>query len=310
MSLATKSQTTVGYIAEVTDGTTPANPAFKQLRVTGEDLEVTRDYGFSNELDGRRGQKNSALLRSGGGGSLKFEFSDATLDDMLEGALRNTWAANVLTDANVAKPFTFEVRHETGAADVFKRFVGCQVGGLKISAAAQQVVSGELEIVSRGGVYANAIVAGATYVAPNAEPVESGPTVGALAFAGLTIGIVSKIDLELKNNLQAIYGLGAATPYGLPASLLEVTANLEIILDDVEFDVLTAHMNGTLTGLDFLIGSTTLKKTRFEVPSMRIEKLSANADSADGIVMASLALRGLQSAAIAQSVIRVTRDVA
>lgn len=80
-------------VAEVTYGTTPANPVFKTTRHTGTNLALSKSTMKSEELrsdrqihDFRHGNKQT-------GGDVMGELSYGTYDDFLQAVMLGTWAA-------------------------------------------------------------------------------------------------------------------------------------------------------------------------------------------------------------------------
>lgn len=310
MTIAINSQTRVGYIAEVTPGTTPATPAFKVFRSTGESLKAEQPLLFSSELDGRRGQKNFARGTKQGSGSVDVEFSDGTLEDLLESALRSTWATDVLTDQNITKSFTFETTFEQGGTDTFKRLVGAEVSTFALSIRAGEIVTGSVGFVARSGDFSQTAIAGATYVAANSEPILTGAAVDTFTMAGLTFGIVPSIDFTIDNGLSARTGVGAATVQEWAAGTLQATGSVSALLDAAQYAALRAHLDGTSTSLTLEIGDVTLKKMRFEFPVVVIEDIDVASESKEGDVIAVIKWRALQSTSLSGSVVQVTRNLA
>lgn len=309
MARAIASNASVAYITEVTDGTTPATPAFQTLRATGESLEVQRRLAFSGELNALRGDKNFALVAKGGAGEIEGEFTDGSLEDMLESALRGAWATDVLVNANTAKAFTLETRFECGATDVFKRLRGTQVGTLSIEAKAQEIVKYKLGYMSRHADFDNAIVTGATYLAGNTEPILAGDKVGTITMAGLTLDAVHSISLNLNNNMKGRPALGFVEAIELAAGDLEVTGSVGLYLSDTEYDVLQAFMAATATSLSFRIGSGAAKVTQFSLPNIQLMDPKPVAESKTGDIMLNLNFRALQATSIAGAIIQVTRNL-
>lgn len=309
MSRAINSQTQVAYIKEVTENVTPATPAFQLFRATGEGINVDRTYKTASELTGQRGEKTSVIASAAGSGKFDFEFTAATLEAFLEAALRSTWATNVLTDANVPSSFTLETRFEAGTVDLYKRLTGAQVSALSLELKAADLATGSVDFMARGGDFANAIVAGATYTAGNTETVQVGANVASLALAGLTLDVVTGLKMTINNNTRQQYGLGSLSPLGVAAGKLQVTGSLDCILSDTQYALLRAHADGTPTGLTFQIGSAANKNTKFEMPNILITDIKINSTSADGDVMISASYTALQAATLANAVIRVTRGL-
>ena len=309
MTKAINSQTRVAYVVEAVAGTTPATPAFKVLRATGEGLDAVRKHVFSSELNGARGQKNFAVASASGAGEINFEFSDATLEDLLESALRGAWAADVLKDGNTPKTFTLEATFEAGGTDIYKRFVGAEVNTLTLNMRASENVTGALGFMSRTGAFANAAIAGATYAAGNTEPIAIGADVGSLALAGLTVGCVSSLTLSINNNLAARECLGSLSPTEFGAGKIEVTGTIAMLLDAAQYDVLTAFADGTPTGLSFQIGDTAGKILGVSIPNVILEGLRVASESEEGDVIVNTNFRALQAASLSNSVIQLTRNI-
>lgn len=311
MTKAITSQTSVAYIVEVTDGTTPASPAFTTLRVTGESLSVDRKLVYSSELNGKRGEKNFAVAGANGVGNVEFEWTDATLEAMLESALRAAWNTDVLVDGNTPKSFTLETRNESGGTDLFKRLKGAQVNTLSLNMRPGEIVTGSLGMMARIADWANAIVASATYGAGNTEPIQVGANIGAITLAGLTFDHFASLTMSINNNLRFQEALnGSLNPVGIGAGKLEITGQFGLFVDSTMFNVLEAFQGGVATGLAFQIGNEDGKKTLFEIPNVVLDKVASQSESAAGDVMALIDYRALQDfSELSGSVIRVTRNV-
>lgn len=100
------------YVAEVTQGVTPANPSWSPLRNTGGVPATTRDALVSNELDGSR---EVTAIRTGSSqlsGEYAIELSSSSQDELLAGAMTGSWQAGVsvsglsVTVNPAAKTFT------------------------------------------------------------------------------------------------------------------------------------------------------------------------------------------------------------
>lgn len=310
MSIAIVEQTQVGYIAEVTPGTTPATPAFKLARIKSESLTAERKYVYSSELNGLRGQKNAALAESHGSGGLDFEFTYGSFDDFLEAALRSTWATNVLTDANVVKSFTLETKFEDGATDIYKRLVGAQVNTFSLAMKPGDIVTGNVSFLALQGDYANAAIASSTYAAGNTEPVNVGANVGSISLTGLTFDSMVSMNLNISNNLRLQDSLnGSVNPFAIAAGLIEVTGSFGIYVDSTAYNVIRAACDGTPTGVSFQVGTGAGKRTKFEALNCILEQPKSDASSIGSDMIASFNFRALQSTTLSGSVIRVTRNL-
>lgn len=304
-------QTRVAYIAEVTPGVTPATPTFKVFRATGETLEVQRTLSFTSELNGKRGQNAHSLSAKAGAGGIDFKYSNVTLEDFLEGAMRSTWASDILTDGTAQKAFTLECFYEGGASDVYKRLTGAEVSQLSLSLRAGEDISGSLTFLALDGDYAQTAIASSTYTAANTNAILNYADFGALALSGLTVGCVSALDLTINNNLQHIRCLGnlAATDIDGSATL-EITGTLSILLTGAEYDILRAGADATSTSLTFEIGRTAGQKLRVELPNIVLNDINPKAEDADGgTILLTPTFRAMQASTLSNAVARVTRAI-
>jgi hypothetical protein len=309
MARAIAADTRVALVAEVTPGTTPANPPFTILRATGENLEVGRKLVFSSELNGARGESAYAMAAHSASGAYDFEWSDGTLDTIIESVMRNVWTTNAIRDAKTVRSFSLETTFEQGGTDTFKRITGAEAATFSLNMQAGEKVTGTVGWMGRTSDYLQAALAGATYAAGNAEPILVGASVGAISMAGLTLDGVVAATLNINNNLRERYVLGALSPGEVAASKLEVTGTLSFYLDTGEFDILRAYADGVSTSLDFTIGTTTLKKTRFNIPRIVLSDVKTVAESSEGDVMLTCNFRALQATSLANAVLEITRDV-
>ena len=87
----------LSYIKETTWGVTPATAPPTEIRMTGESL--TYDLSNTTSAEIRSDRQVSDLIQSGASmtGGFNFEFSYASFDDFLAGALWSTWSTKIST---------------------------------------------------------------------------------------------------------------------------------------------------------------------------------------------------------------------
>ncbi len=90
---ATGAQTSHYYVEEVDCGVTPPSPAWKPLRFTSGNQQLTKDSLQSAELDGSRNVADLRLGSNQTAGDISIELSITSYDDLIEAALGGTWAA-------------------------------------------------------------------------------------------------------------------------------------------------------------------------------------------------------------------------
>jgi hypothetical protein len=92
MTLASSNRASLRFIEEITFGTTPATPAFKELRYTGESLNYNIENIVSEEIRSDRMTTDLVQVSADGSGDVNVEVSYDTYDDFLAGVMASTWS--------------------------------------------------------------------------------------------------------------------------------------------------------------------------------------------------------------------------
>jgi hypothetical protein len=115
MALASSSLVNVGYIEEVTFGTTPVAGNYKYLRVTGESMDYTINKEVSNEINSRRTNTSMVPVSAATSGNLEAEISYNEYDPLIEGTLQSTFTAYGTAGVGTAFSATFTATTITAA---------------------------------------------------------------------------------------------------------------------------------------------------------------------------------------------------
>lgn len=108
------------YVLESTPGTTPATPAFQELRITSSGLEYKPTLTTSNEIRSDRQVTDQILTKFDASGDLGIEWSQFTFDDMLQAAFQGTWANNPSVTSGISGLSTTTATVGSGAGTPFK----------------------------------------------------------------------------------------------------------------------------------------------------------------------------------------------
>lgn len=95
MSKASANRTSLYAVKESTWGTTPASPALKELRFTGEQLDASQSFEKSQEIRSDRMVTDTVQVDASPSGSVNVELSGASYDDFLEGVMMSAWSAQL-----------------------------------------------------------------------------------------------------------------------------------------------------------------------------------------------------------------------
>ncbi len=310
MPFANGSEVRYAFVAESAYGTTPATPTFQVMRVTGGGgLKSNKTTVVSEEIRADRNVSAEILTGIDVTGSYNYELSYGSFDALFEGALKNTWATNVLKNGVATKFFTFEETLELGATDSFSRFSGCSIGSMSMALSSRAAVTGSFSIVGKQEALATTIVTGATYTVANTKTIST--TGGSIA--SLTVGAISpapkvrSLNFEVNNNARTRPVIGSLYSEEHGYGRCDVTGTLEAYFEsNALYQAVLDHGGGALS---FTVGNVTAEKYTFLFPSITFlngeRQLGGNNDD----VIVSIPFRAVYDATEACSV-KITRAVA
>ncbi len=253
--MANGSRHSMRYVPEVTYGMTPATPVFKYIRHTGTTLGLSKETLQSEEI---RDDRQIADFRHGAyqvGGDMNLELSFGSFDDLLEAVLLGTWEADApvlgtdrLKAGVVRRSFTVErfFGDILSADKPYHRFTGVEFNTLALSITANAMVTGVLGVLGQNLTLGAAIIAGATY-----EPVTSTSPLdsftGTLNEAGVPIAVITEIQLNIENGLEARFVVGSKSSIrpsigrsncsGTVTAYFENSALLEKFINETESSI-------------------------------------------------------------------------
>lgn len=307
MPFASGADTRVAYVAESTFGTTPATPAFKVMRVTSTGLRPNKTTTTSEEIRADRNIVDEMMAGVDVSGSLPFEMSHASFDDMFEAALMGTWASNVLTNGTTRRSFTFEETNELDATDAFHRFRGVMVNELSLSVTAREKVTGSIGLMGIQEAVGTAAVAGATYTAANTEPV----TMASTHVGVLTIGSfnpqpkIRSVSVQISNGLRTRPVVGSLFSEEFGLGMANVTGQIEAYVENLS--LYEAALNHASPAITITMGVDTNKKYTILIPKAVFGSPEKTAAGQTTDVMVRVPFRGVLSGGRS---IQITRAVA
>jgi hypothetical protein len=253
-------------VAEVTQGTTPATPAFKLLRdirVSGSPSRgATRTPERRSDRTAAAFYKNLATY----GKSIEMPFvRDAASDILLESLLGSTFSTNVLKNGSTKSFFTIEEKYEGGATDPYRRLTGCMVDQLTLSLRNGEPGSMSFGLQAMGESTATAAIAGSTYAAPTPgyDPVTPADITATGVF-GVSSPKVMALNMAISNNLRPQHSWGSVDPFGIGLGLLSITGSVQLYFGALADYSTFVTPTGGLT-LDLTIGSVTNFKDQIQL---------------------------------------------
>ena len=210
MAIANGAQHSIHFVPEVTYGTTPTAPAFKPFPHTGTNLAMTKDGLESEKLRGDRQVEDFRHGNQSISGDVTSELEYGDLDDILEGVLCGTWAADVLKAGVTRRSFTLERKFADLATPEFHRYTGCEFNSFAMSVSPNAIVTATFGVIGKGLTLATTAIASSTYGSPSAvQPFDS--FTGSITEGGSPIAVVTSIEMTLENGLEPLFAVGSVT---------------------------------------------------------------------------------------------------
>lgn len=271
--IATGARHSMGIIPEVTYGVTPATPAFDDIRHTSCSLALTKSSLESAEITPDRQIKHFRHGNKSVAGDIGIELSYTTFDALLEAALGGAWDADVpalgtdqLQVGTTRRSFTAERIFANLAIPEYHRYKGLEVNSFSLTVAPDAIVSGSFTCIAQGYEIDTAIIAGATYNAASVtEPFDSFS--GVITEGGVTIGIVTSVDMTLENGLNPLFVVGSAETIDPSIGKSRVTGTVNVFFESKT--LLEKFVNETPSSLVFTLVDPDGNAYDFTLPNIK-----------------------------------------
>lgn len=310
MTVADGSLVRLGYIPEVTIGTTPATPAFQILRYVTSDIKPSKQTDVPNEV---RSDGNVASIVDVGRsvtGTINGLLSYGTYDDLLSALFRKAWASDVLVNGIAAQAFTFEEFFEQGTTDSYIRYQGTRINTLDLDMTARQSVKANFGIMGiRSPTPTTAIISGATYVAATTTDVlNAGLNVSALAISGISNSPkIQKMAVKVASNVYANDIVGSYEPYSHGIGRFEVTGSLSGYFENLDtYNAILAH---TTVGIGWTVTDAAGNSYAFTIPKAKLMDGGPSKPGNGQAVMVEVPFQGFYDSGIGGT-LQITRDAA
>jgi len=132
------------YGVPVTGG---GDPTVTEIRNTEDTISLSRDNFVSNERRGDRGIHDMRLGNKQPAGDINFEFSYASFDDFLEGALCSDWNANKLKRGTTVHSYCVERAFSDLATPEYQFYTGGVVNGFSLDVAPNGMITGSFSFL-------------------------------------------------------------------------------------------------------------------------------------------------------------------
>jgi len=298
MAFAQGSRSSLSYIVESTFGTTPAGN-FQNLPFTTHSLNMTKERVSGTDINADRMSRVDRHGNRQVAGDIVADLRDTDFDDLLESAMLNTWATNVLKVGTVPKYFSIE----DYAADIdqARLFTGCSVNSLSVSLAPNAMVTGTFSLVGKD------MTISATEktqdAATGAAPFDAYS--GDLEIGGSVAAIVTSMDFTLTNGFAPTFVVGDDSAPSLEVGDAVVEGTISAYFEDAA--LLNRFIDETETSLKVTVGDneSTPNTLEFFFPRCKINSADVGVDGPTSRVI-SLSFVALRDETEATN-LRITR---
>jgi len=276
-------------VAEVTQGTTPATPAFLLTRDTRVSGSPQRSASRSPQ---RRSDRMAANMTSG-----LFTFPkviempwvrDAATDVLWESVLCGAFATNVLKNASTKKSFTLEEKYEGGATDPYRRLAGCLVDSLSVSFRNGEPGTMSWGIRALAETAATSAIASSTYTEPTPGYDPSTPAdIVANDIFSVSGAKVMSMNMTISNNMRDQHSWGSNAPFGIGLGLFDVSGQISFYFSQSS-DYSTFMTRQTGLVLSLTIGATANYKDTLLLPECDVWNPDVDDPGATGDHMVTL----------------------
>ena len=273
-TFAQGSRSSLSYIVESTFGTTPAGN-FTNLPFSTQSLNLTKDRVAGNDIQADRMPRVDRHGNRQVGGDVVVDLRKGDYDALLESAMLNTWATDVLKVGTTPKYFSIE----DYAADIdqARLFTGCTVSSLALSIAPKQMVTSTFTMVGKD------MTIGATEKTQDAAsgnaPFDAYSGAVAIGNVGASSasGVVTGIDFTLNNSFAPTFVIGDDSAPALEVGRAEIEGTLTAYFEDAA--LITRFLNETETELSVSVDDPTgSNEYTFLFPRVKINSADSPVD--------------------------------
>jgi hypothetical protein len=312
MTIATSNRTALRYVPEVTFGTTPATPAFNELRYTGESLNYNIQNVVSNEI--RSDRMTSDLIQVGAdvGGDFNFELSQIAFESLFEMALCGTWGAptlgvSVLKNGTTLRSATFQKIFNDATAINYLTMHGCRIGGFDLDFATAQILTGKFSVMGLGAAIGTTQITGATSnAAPTKDVLNAVSNLISITEDGITsTSFFNKLTISLNNNLRVQKAIGSLPAIGIALGKIDLTGTIEAYFENAT--LYNKFINATSFALGLTLEDSDPNQFIITIPKAKFESGTVVSGGLDQDIMFSGTWRAIMDPATS-CMIQMERD--
>jgi hypothetical protein len=256
MAISTGLRSKLGYIAEVTYGTTPAIPQLAELPFMQLGVNLTREEYEDNAIRSDRMKRFSLTGNRVVEGSLDVNFCHGHYDPLLESLLQSTFTANILKVGTTRKSFTVEESQQD--ISQFRVFTGLLVNKADFDIPTSGIVTAKFDVVAKdqSTLTGTTIDTDINYTAASVRvPFADTGVAGFIKEGGSAVGYVTSLTFTIDNAYAQNYALGANVVRDFTTSYADIKGTAQVYFEDAI--MYNKFVNGTATSIDLKLDDGT-----------------------------------------------------
>ena len=276
MAFSQGSRSSLAIVTEATFGTTPATGLIN-LPFSTHSLNLTKDILAGTDIEADRMPRVNRQGNRQVGGDIVVDLRDGDYDSLLESAMLNTFATNVLK-VGVAPKF-FSIEDFAADIDQARLFTGMSVSSMAISLAPNQMVTTTFGMVGKDMTI--------TQPSPYVDPTASSGSQPFDAYSGdISIGtvgspsavaIVTALDFTLNNAYAPTFVIGDDSAPSLEYGRAEVEGTMTAYFENA--DLINRFLNETETAIRVSVDDPTgANEYIFDFPKVKINSADVGVD--------------------------------
>lgn len=260
----------IGYIEEVTEGTTPGTPVFTPLRVTSESFKPSYMDEESEEITPTGNIADIVRVGAMVEGAIGFELIYGNLDDLLESLLRGAWSTDVLVNGVADTSYTFQkyVKVDGSSNDFWMLFTGCSVDKFSLNMESRKRITGSMDF--RGMVPSASATITGSWGSDNTNAVMDASNDFTLdAFMGVSpLPSISSLTLDITPNTREKPEVGSLYSAGTGRGQVVVSGKVTAYIENK--DLLDEAIAGNFGALTITLGSEAAKGYTISIPKVKL----------------------------------------
>lgn len=304
----------------------PSDQHWKQVRITGESLDLNLSSTVSDEITPQRSYSDSILTQGEVSGGINFEMTAENVDDFLIAVLQankdllvdlkgtdNPWLkTETIQNGTTKHCLMFQKKITVGAAVHSFFYRGCQVDSLSMNLESGAIINGEITIMGSGGS-ASLEVGTHTYEAATDTPLLS--AVNSLTTFALTDDVDAAItatfqsfNLTFSNQLRQQFAVGTGSLYaaGVTSGRFQTTASTTQYYSS--FDMYDQYVADKVLKLEFSLDDADGNGWTFDMDKIKAQGgVVPLAGGPDADLLISPDMQAFEDAA--GGTIQITKDV-